>query len=206
MTARADAPKGFGEADRDRRIANLLRVGKVAELDEANARVRIQAGEFLTTWVPWVTLRAGEDRMWWAPEVGEQVVLMSPSGDMSQAVVLPGIYQDSYAAPANLKSKHRVQYKDGAFTEYDRDAKKYELNVPAAGSIKLVVGGSTIEILNNEIKITTNALTVTAPNTTFSGNVDAAGEVEAGPTGIKLTTHKHTGVQSGPSQTGGPVP
>ena len=48
--------------DAERRISNLAIMGQVAELDTARARVRVQAGPILTGWLPFTTVRAGEDR------------------------------------------------------------------------------------------------------------------------------------------------
>lgn len=46
-------------------------------------------------------------------------------------------------------------------------------------------------------------MTVSVTNTTWNGNITMAGTYTLG--GIVMNTHKHTGVQAGPSQTGGPV-
>lgn len=59
-------------------LANLLRLGTVAQLDVAEARVKVDIGGLVTDWVPWVpwvTGRAGATRTWSAPRVGEQVLL-----------------------------------------------------------------------------------------------------------------------------------
>ena len=43
--------------------------------------------------------RAGADREWDPPTIGEQVVLLSPSGNLAQGVVLTGLFSD--LIPAN---------------------------------------------------------------------------------------------------------
>ena len=64
-----------------RRIANVIRYGVVKETDYEKAliRVELQDGELLTDWIPWVTLRAGNDKFWWAPEEGEVMLLLARS-------------------------------------------------------------------------------------------------------------------------------
>jgi phage baseplate assembly protein V len=130
----------FALTELDRRLANLIRVGTVDQTDYANARVRIRTGELLTGWLPWLTRRAGHDQDWWAPEVGEQVMVLSPSGDPAQGVVLGALYQARYAAPGNEPTVHRTRYADGTTIEYDRAA--HRLRVQCAGDVEIVAAGN----------------------------------------------------------------
>lgn len=111
----------------DRRLANVVRIGKIAELDEANARVKVELGDVKTDWLPWASVRAGGDRSWTAPEVGEQVMLIAPSGELAAAVVMGSVPQDSHPAPASSKDHTRYQWSDGAFQDYDRAGHHYVL-------------------------------------------------------------------------------
>ncbi|ENM1106132.1 phage baseplate assembly protein V, partial [Pseudomonas aeruginosa] len=63
-----------------RLLENLIRLGIVAAVDHATQRVRVQTGNLLTGWLPWLSPRAGADREWNAPSLDEQVLLLSPSG------------------------------------------------------------------------------------------------------------------------------
>ncbi|WP_082814689.1 phage baseplate assembly protein V [Collimonas fungivorans] len=49
-----------------------------------------------TTWLRWVTHRAGDARTWWSPSVGEQVVLLLPGGDLTAGVILQAVYSDAF--------------------------------------------------------------------------------------------------------------
>ena len=70
-----------------RRLENVVRLGTVAEVRyETPARCRIKTGDLVTDWLPWTTARAGGDRSWWAPEVGEQVIVLSPGGNTGAGV------------------------------------------------------------------------------------------------------------------------
>ncbi len=128
----------------ERRLANLMRIGTVDQLDEAAARVRVKSGDLLTGWLPWLTRRAGEDRDWWAPEPGEQVLILSPDGDPAQGIVLPAIYRDAYPAPADSKNRRRIEFKDGGYAEYNRETGV--LTVSAEGKAT-VIGKGTVEII-----------------------------------------------------------
>ena len=130
-----------------RRLANVVRIGTIHEVDEAVARVRVQYatdadGEpVLTDWLPWMAMRAGEDRTWWAPTVGEQVVLLAPSGELAQAVALPALYQSQYPAPGSDPNKQLVVFSDDAWLEYDREAHHLKAVLPSGGTADLVADG-----------------------------------------------------------------
>ncbi|MFE8348658.1 MAG: phage baseplate assembly protein V, partial [Xylella fastidiosa subsp. multiplex] len=86
----------------------------VAELDPATACVRIEAGELLTGWLPVMASRAGADRSWWLPHLGEQVIALCPNGDSALGIVLPGsLYQETFPAPSNTAHQPCLLFGDG---------------------------------------------------------------------------------------------
>ncbi|MCB1473834.1 MAG: phage baseplate assembly protein V [Rhodobiaceae bacterium] len=89
----------------DRRINNLMREGKVLETDFEKGLVKIDAGDLGTDWVPWME-RAGSIRTWMPPEVGERVVLFSPSGEPGQGFVAMGGYSSEFGQPHQEGSEH----------------------------------------------------------------------------------------------------
>ena len=172
-----------------RRLANVVRPGVVAETDYALARVRVEYGGpgAVTGWLPWLAARAGGDRSWWAPEIGEQVLILAPSGELSNGIVLAGLYQSNRPAPAASSDKHLVRYSDGAEIEYDRAAHRLRAVLPEGGAAEITApDGVTI---TGDVAITgdvtvTGGLTATENidadgNVTADGNVEAGGNVEA---------------------------
>jgi len=115
-------PQDYRMAESERRVDNLLRLGTVAAADYAAARVKVQSGDLFTGWIPWITRRAAGDIDWWAPEVGEQVLLLSPCGDPAQAVCLGSIYRSAAPAPQRRPDVRYTRYEDGTSVEYDRAA------------------------------------------------------------------------------------
>lgn len=166
-----------------RRLANAVRLGVVAEVNHAaqTARVKFaEEAEALTAWLPFMAARAGGDASWWAPEVGEQVVLLAPSGELHNAVVLGSLYSDAHPAPSGDPDKHLVRYSDGAEIEYDRAAHRLRAVLPMGGAAEItapdgvtitgdvmVTGDVTIE---GEIEATGDIHT--------DGNLDSDGQVE----------------------------
>lgn len=184
---------GFDATEMDRRISNLIRFGTVQEVDYLAAKVRIKAGDILTGWLPWLTSRAGGDISWHAPEIGEQVIILAPSGELNQGVVLAALYQALMPPPVATPDKHRMQYSDDAVIEYDRASHHLQAVLPDGATVQLTsTGGITIS----------GNITLTG-NITLSGTLTASVDVIAN--GISLHNHKHGGVQAGGSQTGVPV-
>ncbi len=129
----------------ERRLANVVRPGKIAEADYAKARVKVKIGKNLTTWLPWMTSRAGGDQSWHAPEVGEQVLVLSPAGDYAIGYVVPSVFQSAHPAPADAATVSRTLYADGAVLEYDREAHTMKADLTEAGKALVVTGRNTTE-------------------------------------------------------------
>ena len=132
-----------------RRLANVIRLGFVHDADYPAARLRVRyAGTpdspVLTGWLRWIAPRAGPDREWDAPEVGEQVVVFSASGDLDQGLVLAGIFRDAYPALESVPTKHTRRYDDGAVFSYDREAHHLEATLPAGSSATIESDAVTV--------------------------------------------------------------
>lgn len=210
---------GFALAEIERALANLVRVGVVHALDEAAARVTVDLGDIVTDWLPWVTARAGATRTWSAPRPGEQVLVLSPYGDPSQALVLPAIYQDDHPAPAASRNIERTVYPDGSVVEYDSAG--HRLTVTAgSGSVTINCGTATINAaqsvtLNAPQTTCTGALTVQGPFTYQAGMSGAGASSIAGDLavsgglrnqGVNVGAgHVHSGVEKGEKMSGPPA-
>ncbi|MGL9758418.1 MAG: phage baseplate assembly protein V [Wolbachia sp.] len=141
----------FAIAELNRKLANIIRIGLIKEVDYEKARVRVKIGEFITDWLPWVTARAGEDRSWFAPNIDEQVMVLSPMGELSLGVVLPAIYQQKYFPSECRKDAHIFEFQDGSKVSYDK--KDHHLEITVADKITLKVGKSEIEMTKKGIKL-----------------------------------------------------
>ena len=134
-------------AELARLIENIIRLGTVAEVQVEPPRVRVKTGKVTTAWRPWFALRAGEDREWDPPTVGEQVILFSPSGNLAQGVALTGLFSDANPANGDREGLHRRTYRDGAVIEYDSIAKHLRATLPGTAEV----------IAEGEIDVTSNA-------------------------------------------------
>mgnify|MGYP001153834275 CR=1 FL=1 len=215
-------------SDLTRLLQNLIRLGTIAEVNGAKARV--QLGPNLTTeWLKWATRRAGSTRTWSVPTVGEQVIVFSPGGDLTRGIIVPALYSQAFDAPETSDTIHATHYPDGAVVQYDH----------AAHALKAVLPGGTATITADEVTsnapstICTGDLTVmgnllveqattvngaTALNGGVNAKAGAAGGVAMAVQGkikasedvlagaISLAKHPHGGVKQGEDQSGGPLP
>ncbi len=161
----------------NRRVANLIRVGTIAEADYGRALARVRIGELTTDWRPWLTCRAGGDLSWWAPEIGEQVILFSPSGELTLGVILAGMYQQAKPAPADRPTVHRTVYQDGAVVEYDREASRLTVTTPgdvvvdAGRSVTVTAGAEVTVTAASSIAVTSaSQVSITAPTVIIAGS------------------------------------
>jgi phage baseplate assembly protein V len=176
--------ESFAFSDLCRRVANLIRIGKVEEVD--GAQVKVQIGKVKTNWLPIVST-AGDTNVWIPITVGEQVAVISPYGEMAQSFVIRSIHYNKYAAPENkndisLKTKADVKaesegkmealFKNGFELKsddtyiyvYDDSAKIKHKNTEVAisdGRISCNSGSSSIISENDQITLTAGGASIT---------------------------------------------
>lgn len=211
-------------AEIERILSNMIRMGVVEELDEANARVKIRANGIVTDWIPFPAARAGATRTWSAPRKGEQIALFAPYGDTAQAFAGQSFYQDDHPAPAGSKDQEHTVYPDGTTVDYNSATNTFTMTV--AGSAKVIVNckeatvnAETSVTLNTPLTHCTGALEVDGLLTYKAGMVGSGGGTTASITGdvivtsgdvkadaISLKQHKTSGVQPGSGTSSVPVP
>ena len=181
-----------------RLIDNLIRIGTVTAVRSGECRVK--TGDLITNWRPYTTERAGANRTRHRLSVGEQVILLSVSGDLRNAYILGSLNAtaaDEPLADDDNTDLDRTEYSDGAVIEYNPQTG--ELN---ATGIKYanIAASVTVKLITPLVECT-QALKV-------GTTITAGGKITA-PTAkignVEVTTHKHSGVSTGGGQTGGPA-
>lgn len=173
------------EDDLQGQLGDILRHGRIASVDLAAARITVALGEVETGPIRWLTGGAGGTRVWTRPKVGEQVVLLAPSGDVAGAIAIRGSVCNDFPALADAE-RELVQFEDGAVVAYDPAAHRLQVVLPAGATAAVVApGGVTIEA---DVRI--------------EGDVTVTGDVVAG--GISLREHLHRDTQPGGGKSGKP--
>ena len=158
---------------------NLIRLGTIASVDLMAARCIVSLEDGLESPpVRWFEGRMGETHTWSPPSDVEEVMLLSPAGEIGGGVVLGSLANSHFPAPANT-ALDLIRFADGAVLSYDPEAHAASLTLP---------GGGTLNI--------TADVNVTG---TLTATVDVVGG------GKSLKGHKHGGVQAGSAQTGAPA-
>ncbi|MHB0819831.1 phage baseplate assembly protein V [Stutzerimonas stutzeri] len=162
-----------------RRLANLIRLGTIAAVDHESERCTVKTGGLTVPGRPWLALRAGASSDWDPPTVGEQCILLSPSGETAQGIALIGLYSRQRPAPSNSANLRRRTYPDGAVIDYDHATSTLTATLPNGGKAKLVAPGGV----------------------TILGDVDITGLVTVSEdviaAGISLVRHTHPGDSGG---------
>ncbi|KNH02623.1 Phage baseplate assembly protein V [Qipengyuania citrea LAMA 915] len=184
-------------------LAALIRVGTVLSVDLTAARCIVRYGDpddpeaAETPAIRWLAMRAGKTRVWSPPSVGEQVLLLSPDGQVGNAVAIAGLVQDAFP-PIGNDLTEAIEFEDGARLTYD----------PQAGALKAILpAGATAEIN------APGGITLRGP-VRIEGDVEIAGDVAVSQTltaetdlladGISLVDHLHGQVSAGTAKTGKP--
>jgi len=207
-----------------RTIPNLIRTGKIAEINADKVRVRLSPS-LLTTWLQWVALRAGDVIDWCPPSIGEQVIVFSPNGDLTQGKVLAGLFSAESPAPQTSLKIRSIHYPDGAVVLYDFGKHSLSAVLPAGSSALVkadivtadapqttctgdvtIKGNLVVEgfsALNNGAKVQGGDGDGSAAMV-IEGDVTATGDVKAG--NISLRNHPHGEIKRGDEKSGAPLP
>ena len=159
---------GFAFSEVVRKLANLIRIGKIAEIN--GNEVKVQIGRVKTGWLPIVST-AGEVSCWLPISVGEQVAVFAPYGESAQGFVLRAIHYDGYKIPENtgnvdIKTPFPIKIKgeNGLSSEFD---KNFSVKVGSAtinlaeNSIQIKNGSSSISLSDNSITLQAGSSSVT---------------------------------------------
>ena len=171
MTPQHETDLAFRVGELERRLRNVLRPAKVVEVDAAAARVRVDFGladePAPSGPLPWLAPAAGGVRVWRAPSVGEQVMVLSPGGEAYPAVALPGIFCDDFPAPETDGRLAAAVFPDGSRVGFDEAGPT--LAIEAAE-------GTAVEITAAEGVTVTGDVTVDG-DLTVTGDIEAEGDV-----------------------------
>ena len=155
-----------------RLIENLIKQGTVADCNPAAGRVRVRHGGLTTDWLPYFVPASGGVSVHRPPSVGENCLVLSPSGEPANGIVLCGLASSQHQQPGSSADDTIIRFPDGATAQYNH----------AAGHLDLS-GIKTVAVQAD------TSLTVDCPANTFTGAVTVQGPLTylAGLTGGNST-------------------
>ena len=154
-------------SENERRTRNGFRMGTVFELDPKHipptiienpigipmARVE-EADGTKTGWLHITQLRAGNDRHWWIPEAGEQVIFSHIAGGDSMGVIWGSVYSQAYPPMADTPKIARSDYKDGSYVIHYRESGDFEIY--GTGNVIVNCEGNAVVKVNGNADIRVN--------------------------------------------------
>jgi phage baseplate assembly protein V len=154
LVARVEALE-YQIADLKRRQSNYVRPGVVMSFDPKTNSIVANIGD-ATTPVPTHAVplftHAGSGKSWRPMKAGQQVILLCPDGDLSNAVALPGGFHDQNPAPSQSAAEDieaqrgaaRLRTTDtAAFLECGPSSVKVEDGTITLTGVKIVLAGTS---------------------------------------------------------------
>ncbi|TQF69550.1 phage baseplate assembly protein V [Pseudoalteromonas luteoviolacea] len=173
----------YDVAELKRRFDNLLMVGAIHEVDHDNKKLKVKVGELITGWLPWPADVAANYVRWRPLKPGIQCVIASPSGELTQAIIIQILYTTELDSPETADDMDVITFNDG--TEVRYDSTNSVLSIECAGDINVNAQGN----MNAEVSGALSA------NVTGDAAIDAANIALNG--GQPCVTTGHTCVFSG---------
>ena len=96
-------------------------------------------------WLPVILPKTQNDKAYWIPDVGEQVVCLMDAHDEDGAVV-GAIYSAADSPPANSPDVFHLSTKDNASFEYNRASHALQVTIPTGGTVTISANGAQIAI------------------------------------------------------------
>lgn len=181
-------------AELHRRLENIIRFGTIKTIHPAKpfTTVTVTIGAITTAKLRFLTLRAGQTKTWDPPTIGEEVMVLSPSGVLEMGVAIAGFNNTDNPSPSDDLNKTIRIFEDGCLLSYDIKTHQLDAVLPEGGTFNVtadvnITGKLTVsETITAEKDISTNA------------------DVIAGD--ISLKKHKTSGVKGGGETSGVPIP
>ena len=89
----------------ERKLENLIKIGVITEVNYSDCTARVKIGKNETNFLPFATIKAGSHKVWSPVEVGEQVLIFSPSGELTNGIIFGSLYSNANAAPNSTPAK-----------------------------------------------------------------------------------------------------
>jgi phage baseplate assembly protein V len=179
-----DHRKNFSLTEAHRKIANLVMIGTIIDVDALSGRSRVQIGELQTAKLPWLAPRMGNRRDWNPPKGGEQVLVLCHNGDPAQGLIVASLGSAANPNPSSNPRSFKTVYSDGTFVQIDLDT--HEMSIGCAGAVSLEAAGNvtiktagkaSVEAVGDIEAKSLSAVKAIAPAINLTGDVTITGSL-----------------------------
>lgn len=189
----------------------MLRYGRISEIDPQRGMARVTFDEdgIVSDWLQLVVKNSLSNKYEFSYDTNEFVACLMDE-NAEEGVILGALYHEGNTPPVGNKDIAAVTFSDGTVVKYDR--KNSKLHIECVGDVEITCVKATVTA--------SDSVTIDAPTTDFlgdvniqggvssNGNIEAVGDVKAGPAGarVSLLNHIHAGVTPGGGVTAVPTP
>lgn len=107
----------YAAARNEQAREGIVRFATVTAVDTTKARAKVSFGsESESAWLPWMAERAAAISVWAPVSIGEQVVVLSESGETTQGVILGSLFSNGNPGAGSAEAVHRVKIGGSSIT------------------------------------------------------------------------------------------
>lgn len=100
----------YGASENERSREGIVRFGRVTAVDAGVARAKVSfGGESESAWLPWMAERAAAISIWAPVSIGEQVVVLSESGETAKGVIIGSVFSQENPGAAAAEGLFKIQ-------------------------------------------------------------------------------------------------
>lgn len=193
--------------ENERRLQSLINRGIVTDVDYAAARCRVQIDGLETDWLKFASTRIGKVKIWNPPCVGEQVLVISETGELSTGLVTTSFDYDDQPMPSTSVDTFEIHCDDGASFVYNHATHNLGVTLPNDSVTTLV--SSRIQISARDVSFDCTNFNVNCSSYSLgcqSYSLNSQHNQQNGTltiNGQPYLDHNHNGVKTGAGNTGG---
>lgn len=136
--------------------------------------------------LPWMVRHAGKTIEWWAPEEGEQVLVLNLSGILDLSLILPAFYSTNFPAPETDPAIRKLICSDGTSVTHNITANTLEISTPCDVTIN-TDGNATIAADHATVTADGDATVEAGGNVNIDGSTINLNQGDAG--GVVCQSH-----------------
>lgn len=193
--------------DLERRLQSFVNRGIVTQVDYAGALCRVQIDGLETDWLKFSASRLGNVKIWNPPSVGEQVFVISETGELETALVTSSFDYDDQPMPSANPDTFEIHCDDGAAFIYNHATHNLSVRLPddsttQLNTSRLQISASDVAVACDNYHVNCSAYSIDCQSYTLNSQTNNQNGVYT-INGQPYLDHNHNGVKSGPSSTGG---
>ncbi len=183
-----------------RTLNGFVNHGIVRYVDYENALCRVQIEELVTDWLPFTSVRMGAVKVWNPPCEGEQVAVISETGELDTAFVTGSFDYYKQPQPSNNPHTLEVHCKDGAVFSYNHDSHDLRIDLPDESKTTLVT--NELQVSADDVLFECDNYAINCQTYSLVSNENKQ-DGQFVINGKPYLLHGHFGVQTGTGVTGG---